>query len=59
MGDRIFESEGFRGTHEILVSKIWAGRVGSAVQFTIGDEYCTIDKYKAIELAKAILNEYE
>ena len=59
MGDRIFAEKGFRGTHEILISKIWAGRIGSAMQFTIGNEYCTIDRYKAVELARAILNEYE
>lgn len=59
MSTRIFEENGFRGTHEILVSRIWAGRIGSAMQFTIGDEFCVIDRYKAIELARAILEEYE
>lgn len=58
MGTRIAEIDGFRGTHELLVSRIWVGRVGASAQFTIGDEFCTIDKYQAIELARKILDKF-
>lgn len=58
MSTRIAEYDGFRGTHSISVTRFFAGRIGSSVQFTIGNEYCSIDKYQAVELAKKLLEAF-
>lgn len=59
LSTRIAEIDGFRGTHGISVTRFFAGRIGSSVQFTIGNEYCSIDKYQAVELARKLLKAFE
>lgn len=58
MSTRIAEYDGFRGTYGISVTRFFSGRIGPSVQFTIGNEYCSIDKYQAVELAKKLLEAF-
>ena len=60
MSTRIAEYDGFRGTHSISATRFYAGhQIGGALQLTIGQEYCSIDKYQAIELAEKLLKAFK